>query len=95
MGIKLLSLYEIFEGVSVQNLVVTIKGDYNVKKSNDFDAFKYNIRVLLFYMVGISELYSEEKIFQLDTIDGVNIYEYVYSKLKDVFAEKGVQTEDC
>ena len=96
MGILILSNYEIFEGVSISNLTMTIKGDYNVKKSLDQNMeIIYCIRALIFWCLNGKEIFSEERIFQVKSVDSLNIYNFIYLQIKQEFDGKNISYQDC
>ena len=81
------------QGISLSNVVWTIKGDYVMKKSMDLDNNPvYIIKILLFWYASQQAtlpIYQEERFFQLDNVDNLDVYNYVYDTLKEELTQDG------
>ena len=86
MGIQIIDSISVpLLGISLTNIVQTIKGCYNIQK--DYQGL-YNVRILLYWYVSseaTSPIYQEEKIIQFDTVADLDIYTEVYNRLKTAY----------
>jgi hypothetical protein len=94
MGLKLLSYVEIpQQGISLQNVIQTIKGDYNVKKSAIENGFVYNIKFLLFWYaseLALFPIYQEEKIISVSSVEGIDIFNFIYTTISEEWTSKDI-----
>lgn len=94
MGLLIYDSIEIpQQGISLSSVVWTIKGDYVMKKSIDLNKNPiYNIKILLLWYASQTAtlpIYQEERFFQLQSVDGVDIYTYIYTSLKNELSTNG------